>query len=306
VKALVTASSGETAVSLGPVEEPDPGPGEALVAIRAVGVDRGDVAALGGLPPGSRIGRDVAGTVLRAAADGSGPPAGSRVVGLAACDGWAERAAVAVGRLARIPDGIGYCAAAALPVAGLTAHYALQHVGRLLGRHVLVTGAGGGVGRVAVQLAAAAGARVTAWVGRPEGGAGLDELGADAVSEYGAPHRRPVDVLLDGCGGEVLTRACRGLAPGARVVCYGATRYSGLRLSEGWGLGGPGVSLHHLDLRDEVARRRVGRDLAFLLQLVVEGRLDPQVALTSPWTDPEPVLRALRDRRLHGKAVLTL
>jgi len=306
VRALVKAPDGESALSLGPVDEPDPGPGQALVAIRAVGVNRGELTVLGSLPPGARIGRDIAGTVLRPAADGSGPPAGSRVVGLAACDGWAERAAVDAGRLAVIPDGIGWCGAAALPVAALTARYALERAGRLLGRHVLVTGAGGGVGRAAVQLAAAAGARVTAWVGRPERGAGLEALGADQVAGYGAPHRRPVDVLLDGCGGEVLTRAHRTLAPGARVVRYGNTCFSELRLPACWGQDGPGASVHHLDLRAEVLRRPVSRDLAFLLQLVVEGRLDPQVALTGPWTDPQPVLDVLRDRRLNGKAVLTL
>jgi NADPH:quinone reductase-like Zn-dependent oxidoreductase len=305
VRALV-AAPGKSGLSLGPVDEPEPGPGQALVAIRAIGVNRGELTALGSLPPGSRFGRDIAGTVLRPAADGSGPPAGSRVVGLAACDGWAERVAVDAGRLAEVPDGISWCAAAALPVAALTAFYALERAGRLLGRHVLVTGAGGGVGRAVVQLAAAAGARVTAWVGRPERGAGLAALGADHVAAYGAPHRRPVDVLLDGCGGDVLTSAHRTLAPGARVVCYGNTRFSELRLRAGWGEYCPGVSVHHLDLRAEVLRRPVGRDLAFLLQLVAERRLDPQVALTSPWTDPAPALDALRDRRLNGKAVLTL
>lgn len=306
MKALVTAPDSEFGLRMDPVAEPEPGPDEALVAVSAIAVNRGELAVMHGLPDGSRIGRDIAGTVVRAAADGSGPPPGTRVAGLATGDGWSERVAVPTARLARIPDALGWGTAAALPVAGLTALYALQRAGRLLGRTVLVTGAGGGVGRLAVQLASAAGAHVCAWVGAPERGEGLDELGAESVTTYGTPQPRPVDILLDGCGGDVLAQAFQTLAPAARAVCYGNTAHTELRLPADWGRTRPGVSLHHLELRDEVTRRAVGREIAFLMHLVVERRLDPQVALTGSWTDPDPALRALRDRRLNGKAVLIL
>lgn len=306
MKALVTTTDGDFGLRLDSVAEPEPLPGQALVAVGAVAVNRGELSVIGRLPPGSRIGWDVAGTVVRPAADGSGPAAGSRVLGLADRDGWAERIALDTGSLARLPASLDLPAAAALPVAGLTALYALQRAGRLIGRTVLVTGAGGGVGRIAVQLAAAAGARVIAWVGSAERAKGLDELGADVVDLYGAKHTEPVDIVLDSCGGDVLAQAFGPVVPGGSVVCFGNTARAELRLPADWGRARPGVSLHYVYLFDEITRHDVARDLAFLVQLVTENRLDPQVALTADWTEPEPALRSLQERRVNGKVVLAL
>jgi NADPH:quinone reductase-like Zn-dependent oxidoreductase len=306
VKALVTAADGDFGLRLDSVTEPEPLPGQAVVAVGAMAVNRGDLSVIGQLPPGSRLGWDVAGTVVRAAPDGRGPTIGTRVLGLADRDGWAERVALDTGRLAKIPASVDWPAAAALPVAGLTALYALQRAGRLLGRTVLVTGAGGGVGRMAVQLASAAGARVIAWVGSPERGKGLEGLGADVVELYGAKHTEPVDILLDSCGGEVLSQAFRPVVPGGAVVCFGNTARAELRLPADWGRARPGVSLHSLYLFDEITRHDVARDLAFLVQLVVENRLDPQVALVGEWTAPAPAFRSLQDRQVNGKVVLAI
>ncbi|SFE09445.1 NADPH:quinone reductase [Actinacidiphila alni] len=306
MKALVTTDSPDCALRLDAVAEPEPLPTQALVTVSAVAVNRGELTAIGELPPGARLGRDVAGTVLRAAADGSGPAAGTRVVGLADGDGWAERVAIDTRRLARLPDTVDWAAAAALPVAGLTALYSLQRAGRLLGRTVLITGAGGGVGRAAVQLASAAGAHVIAWVGSADREHGLAELGADVVAVYGTDPEEPVDILLDSCGGDVLTQAFRPVVAGGSVVAFGNTAGAELRLPRDWGRARPGVSLHYVFLIDEIARHDVAHDLVFLLQLVVEERLDPQVALVASWTDPEPVLRGLGRRSVNGKAVLAL
>ncbi|HEY5833681.1 zinc-binding dehydrogenase [Streptomyces sp.] len=306
MKALVTATDGDSGVRLDSVAEPELLPGQAVVAVSAVAVNRGELSLTAHLPPGSRLGWDVAGTVVHAAADGRGPAVGTRVLGLADRDGWAERVALDTGRLAKLPVSLDWPAAAALPVAGLTALYALQRAGRLLGRTVLVTGAGGGVGRVAVQLASAAGARVIAWVGSADRAQGLDGLGADVVDLYGAKHTEPVDILLDSCGGEVLSQAFRAVVPGGTVVSFGNTAGAELRLPADWGRARPGVSLHYLHLFDEITRHDVAGDLAFLVQLVVENRLDPQVARVADWTDPAPALRGLKDRQVNGKVVLVL
>ena len=102
------------------------------------------------------------------AARGSGPPVGSRVVGIVAERGWAEQVAVQSHALAVVPDTVSYEAASVLPIAGLTAWRALELGGLLLGRRVLVTGAAGGVGRLAVQLAALCPAPSSpAWSGGP-------------------------------------------------------------------------------------------------------------------------------------------
>src|SRR5207302_8531503 len=112
-----------------------------------------EVRALGGAEPGSRPGWDIAGVVAEAAADGSGPKRGTRVVGLVASGAWAERAAVGTQMLADLPDEVSYEAASTLPVAGLTARKAVE-MSVIDGHRVAITGAAGGVGRFAVQLAA--------------------------------------------------------------------------------------------------------------------------------------------------------
>src|SRR5207302_7521683 len=103
-------------------------------------------------------GWDLAGIVENEAADGSGPRTGSRVVGMLNPGAWAEVVAVPTSILAEIPESVSFAQAATLPVAGLTALWALEHGGLLLDRLVLITGASGGVGHFACQITRKAGA----------------------------------------------------------------------------------------------------------------------------------------------------
>src|SRR3954449_8611698 len=152
--AVVNTPGGPEPVAIREVAEPEPKPHEALVAVHAFSLNRGELRLFAARPEGWRPGQDIAGIVLRAAADGSGPTAGTRVVGLCDWHGWAERAAVPSHRVAPIADNVPFAAAAALPVAGLTALRTLRHGAPLLSKRVLITGAAGGVGNLAVQLAA--------------------------------------------------------------------------------------------------------------------------------------------------------
>src|SRR3954468_2398472 len=119
--------------------DPEPGPHDVLVAVRAYAVNRGELSLLEQRPDGWLPGQDVAGVIARAAADGSGPPEGTRVVGAAAGGGWGEPGAGARSepgpnpshRVAPLPDAVEFADAAALPVAGLTALRALREAGPL-------------------------------------------------------------------------------------------------------------------------------------------------------------------------------
>jgi NADPH2:quinone reductase len=301
VKALVTTGSGPSGVEIAEVPGPEPRAGQALVDVSAVAVNRGDLMVASMRPPGSRLGMDVAGVVVRAAADGSGPAVGTRVIGLADRDGWAEQIALPADRMAALPPDAPD-SAVVLPVAGMTALYALRTVGWLLGRTVLVTGAGGGVGRLAVQLASAAGARVVAWAGSRERMAGLAELGADVVCTYGDGDAEPIDALLDAAGGDVFTKAYKLLVPQGVVVSYGNTSREELVLPADWGHARPGVRINYLSLFDQFA----SRDLGFLVGMTRAKRLDPQVSMTVPWTEAAAAMKAVQDRQVNGKAVLTL
>src|SRR5882724_3894455 len=132
--ALVNTPNGSAPVGLRDLPEPQPAPNEAMVEVRAISLNRGELRLLQTRPEGWRPGQDIGGVVLQQAADGSGPAAGSRVVALSDNAGWAQRAAVPAHRMAALPDKVRFEEAAALPVAGLTALRTVRHGAPLLGK----------------------------------------------------------------------------------------------------------------------------------------------------------------------------
>jgi NADPH:quinone reductase-like Zn-dependent oxidoreductase len=305
VRALVTTGNGDDPLHLDDVPEAEPRAHEAVVAVHATSLNRGEVKAARAAPAGARLGWDLAGVVATPAADGSGPAAGTRVVGMVRKAAWAERVAVPARELAALPDGVDVVSAAALPVAGITALRALALGGLLLGRRVLVTGASGGVGRFAVQLAAAAGADVTGVVGRPERAEGLEELGAAQVAIGIESAAGPYDLVLESVGGASLVHALSVVAPGGTVVSYGRSAEEPAALDPRWFLDHNASRLVGLLVFEEVQRLgSTAQDLSTLAGLVAAGRLDPQVSIVEPWENHEGPIRALIGRQVAGKAVL--
>jgi NADPH2:quinone reductase len=304
MRALVSMKSAPFA-ELAEVADPSPGPDEALVEVKAISLNRGETRRLEQLEPGTVTGWDLAGTVRQAAADGSGPPEGARVVGLMGAGAWAERAAVKVERLAELPDGVSFEQAAALPVAGLTALRGLEVAGFVLGKRVLVTGASGGVGRFAIQLAKLAGAHVTGIARRTEG---LKELGADELAPEIDLDGPVYEAVLDGVGGPVLGAALQRVAPGGTIVSFASTVTDPVSYpSREFFARAPRARLYGFYLFDILDHTRSGAvDLRRLADLVAEGKLDPQIDLTLSWNDAPRGIEALLDRRVNGKAVLTV
>ena len=231
MRALVNTPDGPAPVALRDVPEPIPGPNEALVAVKAFSLNRGELRSFVNNEEGWIPGQDVAGVVLKQAANGLGPPAGARVAALTDECGWAKRAAVLSHRMAVLPDGVSDAQAACLPVAGLTALRCMRLGGALVGRRVLITGAAGGVGTLAVQIAARSGAEVTAVVGRPERAAVLKDLGAHAVvvGIENAPGRYAL--ILESGGGASLSEAVKRIEPNGTVVVYGNSSAEPSRIS---------------------------------------------------------------------------
>ncbi|MGZ4710758.1 MAG: zinc-binding dehydrogenase [Acidimicrobiales bacterium] len=304
VRALVAAPERPGGIDLATVAAPSPTPDQALVAVSAVSLNRGEVRRLAAAPSGWRPGWDLAGTVVASAADGTGPAIGRRVVGLMREGAWAEQVAVPTRTLATIPDGLAFTAAATLPVAGLTAYRTLQQADVVEGRRVLVTGASGGVGRFAIQLASHWGAEVTAVVGRPERADGLRELGAAEVS-VGMPPEGAFDIILESVGGESLARALELVAPQGIVVTYGSS--SGETTTFDVTLFYPkhGARLQGFLIFSEVDRLDSAKpDLGALAVLMCDGNLDPQIDLELPWSEAATAVDELLARRVDGKAVL--
>jgi NADPH2:quinone reductase len=288
---------------LSELSDPVPLPHEALVEVKAISLNRGECRRLSTMDAGSVTGWDLAGEVLQAASDGSGPAVGARVVGLKNPGAWVQRAAVDTEFLAELPDGITLDQAATLPVAGLTALLSLQIGGFVLAKRVLITGASGGVGRFAIQLAKLGGAHVTALARRTDG---LCELGADEAVQELRSDGEDFDVILDGVGGSVLGTCLQRVAPLGTVISFASTvdepvsypareffaRASGARL----------VGFYLFAILSH--SRSASDDLRRLAELVAAGRLDPQIDFVKPWTEAAEAIEALIDRRVAGKAVL--
>jgi NADPH:quinone reductase len=231
---------------------------------------------------------------------------GTRVVGLADEGGWAELAAVPTSRIAPLPDDVSFEAASTLPVAALTALRALEIPGPLLGRRVLVTGASGGVGRFAIQLAHRAGAHVTGVIGSPERGEGLKELGADELITELTPEGDHFDLILESVGGASLAAALARVGWKGTVVAFGASSPDPTTFDITGFYNRGGATLYGLRVFHELEFHGSGvRDLTFLVGELAAGRLDPQIGVTGSLWEPDEALNALMDRKVPGKAVLT-
>jgi NADPH2:quinone reductase len=303
MKALLPAA-GPDLVEFGVVDQPAPGPGEAVIRVEAFSVNRGETFLLEKPQAGWRPGKDIAGLLVRGAADGSGPAVGTRVVAHPPAGGWAEYAAVETGSIAELPAEISAVTAAALPLSGLTALRMLRLAGDVTGRRILLTGASGGVGHYVVELAANAGAEVTAISASPERGSRLTELGASAVLGRVTSATGTFDLVLESVGGDVFRQALERLAPGGTLIWFGQASREPVTLSFFDLLyHQPSATIRHFSYADPPP---YGADLAVLVRLVANGRLHPEIGRVTDWADTAGTLTDLRDRRIRGNAVLTV
>ncbi|MGW2425510.1 zinc-binding dehydrogenase [Streptomyces sp. NPDC001709] len=305
MKGFVPTGDPAEPVVLADVAEPTPRPCEALVKVEAFSVNRGETFKLEKPVPGERPGKDIAGLVVQPAADGSGPSGITRVVGHPMSGGWAEYVAVPTDALTELPDSVSVLQGAALPLAGLTALRLLRAAGPVLGRRVLLTGASGGVGHFVTELAAAAGAEVTAVTRDAARGARLAGLGAAEIVHDVADARGPYDIVLESTGGQALPLALARLARRGTLIWFGQASRTPATLDFFGFFDGPESAVirhfHYLD-----ADTRLDDDLAALVRLTAQGRLHPEIGRVTDWADTATTLTDLRDRRIRGKAVLTL
>ncbi len=299
---------GPEVLELVEVERPEPAPTEVLVRVRAAGVNPVDwkVRARGGFlgEPPFTVGWDVAGTVEALGGGVTRFAPGDRVFGMPRfpkeAGAYAEYVTSPSRQLARTPEGLSDVEAAALPLAGLTAWQALVETADVQpGQRVLVLGAAGGVGHLAVQIAKARGAYVIG-TARSAKHAFLAELGVDEAIDYTSQPVKDtvgdVDVVLDLVGSEETARALGTLRRGGLfIVVPSAAGLDALREAAGDQVRVTGIL---------VEPDRAG--LEAIAGLVETGELRPHVAQTFPLEEAGRAHEAGETGRTQGKLVLTI
>jgi len=308
----VTIDDGRLSVAERP--NPEPGRGELLVRVAAAGLNGADLAQLAGRyppPPGSPP--DIPGLELAGEVAATGPEVhrfqpGDRVMAVVGGGGQAELAVVHERTAIPVPDGLGWAEAGGFPEVVTTAHDSLfTQCGLGLGDRLLVTGAAGGVGTAAVQLGAAAGARVAASVRNPDHHRAVADLGAAVVAE---PDRAfdhgPFDVVLELVGAPSFPANLDALATGGRLMVIGvgagATVELDLRklMSRRARVLASNLRMRPLEQKADAARRVEHQTLP----LLADGRLRVPVTATFPLEDAQAAYDRFRAGGKLGKLVL--
>jgi NADPH2:quinone reductase len=299
--------------------DPTIGPGQVLVRVQAAAVNFPDVLLVANeyqisVPPPFVPGSEFAGVVDEVCSDATGFAVGDRVTGTGLFGAFAERVAVPIAALARIPDGVDARTAAAFGVAHRTAHQALRSMARISsGDELVVLGAGGGVGLAAVQLGVALGARVTAVA------SSVEKL--DVAARYGAAsllnHRDGdlraalraavpdgADAVVDPVGGELSEPALRSLRRGGRFVTVGYASGVIPRIPLNLVLI-KGIRIVGFQFQD-VPADELHRNDEELRELLVDGRVSPHVGAVYPLDETASALRHVADGRAIGKVLIDL
>ena len=311
------AQGGLEVLRVGELPDPEPGPGDVLIRVRATSMDRVDVYWREGSHgmmlrwPQHVGGRDIAGVVEAVGEQVEAVAAGDRVV----ASGERTHATLALAPADLtfpLPDGISFEAGGATPTAGRSAHQALIEKAQIQsGETVLVMAAGSGVGSFGVQIARALGCRVITTAGTAEKRSKAVELGADlAIDHYNddivtavrdATDGRGVDVVLDHVGTPVFAAAVRSLAPEGRFVTCGVTagHLGELHLGQ---LFVKGVTLMGVGRPDN---QRIAATMRGLLAIIGRGQVTPVIAAAFPLEEIAEAHRLMESSRFFGKIVLT-
>lgn len=321
MRAILPTGPQSPSPHVGDLPDPVPGPGEVLVAVEAAGLNHADLHQLRGTyppPPGESAvpGLECAGVVLEAEKGSPWQP-GARVMALVGGGAHASRAAIPAGQLMPVPDNLSLVEAAAIPEAALTSWVNLVVEGGLqAGETVLVTGATGGMGSFAAQLARELGARVLAAGRSWERLEMLRGLGIEEVCLEGANLARQVreatggrgaDLVIDFTAGSGLDGHLAAMAERGRLVLVGLV--AGRKAEVDLGL----VMRRRLRLIGSVLRARpreekaklVADFAAFALPRLREGRLRPVVDRVIPLERAAEAYKALERGGVFGKIVLS-
>jgi NADPH2:quinone reductase len=294
--------------------EPEPGPADLLVRVRAAGICRGDLMQRDGFyppPPGTappdQPGFELAGEVVATGERVRRFPVGDRVMAVVTGAGQAELAVVPEMVALPVPDALSWPQAGGFPENYTTAHDALFSQCQLrMGERVCVHGAAGGVGTAAVELAVAAGAEVVATVRNPALRDGVAALGATVVAPEDVAAAGDFDVILELVGGVNMPANLAALRIGGRIAVIGVGAGLSAEISL-LSLMGKRGRIHGSTLRPRpleqkaMAARRVERHV---LPLLAAGAVTVPIAATVPMAEAAAAYQRFAAGRKLGKIVL--
>ncbi|WP_218712686.1 NAD(P)-dependent alcohol dehydrogenase [Arthrobacter sp. BF1] len=308
-------------LELSEVEKPHPGRGDVLVRVSAASVHPGDYFIMTGEPYMVRLvfglrrprhgipGRDLAGTVAAVGKDVTALRPGDEVFGWSAAGTLAEYACVPAENLVSVPSNVPSLSAAAVPTSGLTALQALRKIANVQpGQTVLITGASGGVGSYAVQIAKAFGAEVTG-VCSTRNVDLVGALGADHVIDYTRTDftrtEKRYDVILDNVEAQPLAAVRRALTPTGTLIPnsgHGGRWLGPLgRIIKARVLSG--FTRQQLKPFTSIGKRQ---DLLTLAELLTTGQLTPVIDRNYPLDEAADALRYVGAGHTRGKVVITI
>ena len=294
--------------------DPRPGPGDVLVSVAAAGINAADLLQRKGLypaptgAPADIPGLEFAGEVVALGPGAGRLSIGDRVMAVTGGGGQGELAVVPESTALRVPDGVPWDQAGGFPEAFSTAHDALfAQAGLTVGERVLISGAAGGVGTAAVQLAHAAGAHVVAAVRSPDLHHEVRSLGADEVVEPdAAAGHGPYDVSLELVGAPGVAAAIPSMAVGGRIVVIGVGAGSKLELNlvqlmaRRATIGGSMLRSRTVEEKSDVARAVEER----AVRLLADGTVTVPVAERFPMADASEAYERFASGGKLGKIVL--
>ena len=311
---------GPDKLEMGRMPDPDCGPGEVEIMVKACGVNFADLLLISGryqLRPEQPFipGVEVAGRVTRVGSEIDSVEVGDKVAAYGKYGGYADRVVAPLAQVAVLPDSVPTATAAAFPVSYGSAQLAFDRAALRAGEVVLIGGAGGAIGTACIELAVQRGARVIACVGDREKEDLARACGAEHVV---SSHSRSllqditaivadgVDVIVDPVGGNFFEDSLRALDFGGRVVVLGfaSGKVSSLRLNhllvKHQSVVGSSFGLSCIREPEAVAAR-----WPVLVDLLSQGRIKPRISRTLPFSELPKALNLLKERKVAGRIVLS-
>ncbi|RZL07347.1 MAG: oxidoreductase [Pedobacter sp.] len=304
MNAVVRDKSAPQLVAFKDIQQPSANDSQLLIKVEASSINRGELSLLNNRHDGWMPGQDFAGTVVASSSNKNDIEIGTRVVGLAQGGAWSEYLTVASTDATTLPEAVSFQEAAALPMAGLTAYRTIRKAGSLLGKSVLITAGGGGVGTYQTQIAALAGASVTSVIRDKE----LREKmrarlpGHEIISAIDKTSQQ-FDIIFESIGGEMLTDAIKKLKENGKIIMFGNTseKKSSIDLFDFMPGHENGQLITYMSYADTAP---IDKDLATLLDYVTAGSLQCLDLIEFPVKDIHEALAGLSDGSLKGKIIL--